>query len=61
MLLALGVLDRVTKQEQYHCDKCLVIWLKTKKGLVIKSSLLEPSDKEFESPLPGMIEKDYEK
>jgi len=60
MLSALGLLDKVTKQEQYHCNKCMAIWLKTKQGLRLKSSLLEPSDKEFESHLPGMIEKDYE-
>ena len=60
MLSALTLLDRVTKQKQYYCSKCLTLWLKTKQGLIIKSSLLEPLDKEFESHIPGMIEKDYE-
>lgn len=59
ILSALGLLDKVTKQKQYYCNKCLVLWLKTEKGLVIRSSLSEPSNKEFESHLPGMIEKDY--
>lgn len=60
MLSALGLLDKVTEQKLYRCNKCMIIWLKTENGLVIKSSLSEPSDKEFESHLPGMIEKDYE-
>jgi len=60
MLSALGIVDKVTKQKQYHCNKCMVIWVKTKNGLILKTSFMEPSDKEFENHLPGMVEKDYE-